>query len=260
MRNLHISVSQVRQWLRCPRQYQLARVLGIEPAFVPAPLAFGSAIHEALAHFYHEHMAGHTPTLGHMVEHFEAAWHGAAHGVVPLRLDEDETWDGLCDKGGRMLAAFVAAQREPPVVEAVELPFEVELHNPVTGEVLEERFVGAIDAVVREGDRSVLLEHKTAARRYGADDLRFNIQMSAYKMAARHIGMGDDVGLRFHVITKAAKPMVQFADVERDSNDEADFLATVVGVLRAIDNRVVHPIRGWQCSTCPFSHACPGYR
>jgi CRISPR/Cas system-associated exonuclease Cas4 (RecB family) len=259
MPGLHVSVSQVKQYLRCPRQYRLARVLGVEPAFTPSSLAFGSAIHEGLATYYRGHMAGGVPTLVDVVAAFEAAWQRAAHAAVPIQFGESESWEELRHKGVDMLTAFMALQREPQAVEAVELPFEVELHDPVSGEVLEEKLVGTVDAIVREGERLVLLEHKTSARRYSDDQLRFELQVAAYKMAARKLGMGE-VALRYQVITKAARPTVQLADVERDSSDEADFLETVVGVLKGVDSGIAHPIRGWQCATCPYARACPGHR
>lgn len=255
MRDLHISVSQVRGYLRCSRQFQLSRVRGVEPAFVPSALAFGSAIHEGLALYYREHMAGHVPALTQVVEVFTAAWQRAAQGPVLLRLDEDESWDLLRQKGTEMLTVFAATQREPPMVEAVELPFEVDLHDVVTGELLEEKLVGTIDAVIREGVDVVILEHKTASRRYGEDQLRFDLQPTGYRLAARQLGMGD-VRLRFQVLTKTSKPSLQVADVERGERDEADFLETAVGVLRAIDAGVFFPTRGWQCRTCPVAHAC----
>ena len=40
---LHTSISQMKCFLRCPRQYELKYKLGIQPAFMPVPFAFGSA-------------------------------------------------------------------------------------------------------------------------------------------------------------------------------------------------------------------------
>ena len=50
----------------------------------------------------------------------------------------------------------------------------------------------------------------------------------------------------------------KIAEVSRDEHDEADFLKTVVGVLRAIEAGVDYPVRGWACRSCPFAHACIG--
>lgn len=43
--------------------------------------------------------------------------------------------------------------------------------------------------------------HKTSARRYTEDQLRFDLQPTAYQLAARALGLGG-VGLRFQVITE----------------------------------------------------------
>jgi hypothetical protein len=100
-----------------------------------------------------------------------------------------------------------------------------------------------------------VVEHKTAAKKYGIDQIRFDIQPTAYRLAAREIGLGD-VALRYQVVTKAKVPAIQIADLHRDEQDEDDFLRTVGGVLRAIDAGVTYPVRGWQCSSCPYAHAC----
>jgi CRISPR/Cas system-associated exonuclease Cas4 (RecB family) len=105
-----------------------------------------------------------------------------------------------------------------------------------------------------EGQR-VVVEHKTAAKKYGLDQLRFDVQPTAYKLAAREMGMGE-VGLKFQIITKTKVPAIQIADVHRDHQDEDDLLRTVGGVLRAIDAGVSYPVRGWACRSCPWAHAC----
>lgn len=258
MRALHVSVSQVRQYLKCPRQFELTRVRGAAPAFVPAALAFGSAIHAGLASFYVSHQEGRLPTLETMQDEFERHWRQAMGAPVPLHLDEGTSWEALLSRGRGMLHAFYAASGRALVqVEGVEVPFEVELHDPDTHEVIEERLVGTVDAIVREGDRRVLLEHKTSARKYGEDQLRYDTQVSAYKLAARQQGLGD-VGLRFQVLTKTERPAVQVVDVERDRQDEDDFARTAIGVLRAVDAGAFYPIRGWACRSCPVAHACVG--
>ena len=64
-----------------------------------------------------------------------------------------------------------------------------------------------------------------------------------------------DVELRLQVVTKAKVPVVQVADLERDGDDELDFLRVAAGVLTAIDAGVGYPVRGWACRGCPFRHA-----
>jgi putative RecB family exonuclease len=258
---LYTSVSQMKCWLKCPRAFELKYIRGVAPAFVPVNLAFGSAIHEALAAYYGEIKSTGSPLRRDLVlDVFRTAWEKATDATVPLQADEDGDEPSLVvDKGVSMLHAFHEhAARFPTLnVEAVELAFTVPLHDPDSGDQLEEALTGFIDLVVVEDGKRVVVEHKTAVRKYGADQLQFDLQVSGYKLAAREAGMGE-VGLRFQIITKTKVPAIQVADVQRDAGDELDFVRTAVGVLRAIDSGVSYPIRGWACRGCQFAHACRG--
>ena len=103
-----------------------------------------------------------------------------------------------------------------------------------------------MDLLIREEGRVVVVEHKTAARKYTEDQLRYDFQPTAYQIAARESGLGE-VALRFQIVTKTKVPAVQVADIHRDDQAEADFVRTATGVLKAIDAGVSYPIRGWQC-------------
>jgi hypothetical protein len=140
-------------------------------------------------------------------------------------------------------------------VENVEHSFNVAIHDPDTGELLDEALLGTMDLVAVENGLRIIVEHKSAARKWTADQLRYDHQATGYKLAARQAGMGD-VGVRFQIITKGRSPQLQVADVQRDERDEDDFLRTAAGVLRAIDAGVAFPVRGWACRSCPYSHAC----
>ena len=74
---------------------------------------------------------------------------------------------------------------------AVEQSFVAELHDPSTGEVLEETLVGTFDLVLHEGARQIVCEHKTSGRRYSDDQLKNDLQLTAYQLAARQIEHGD---------------------------------------------------------------------
>ncbi|MBS2031597.1 MAG: PD-(D/E)XK nuclease family protein [Deltaproteobacteria bacterium] len=256
---LAVSVSQVKAYLLCPRRYELKYVRGEQPAFVPVPLAFGSAFHEALALFYGRQMTHPTPPcVEELIEVFATAWSKFEDGDLPLGGEEDDVVaEDHLDKGAAMLRAFHAhaAAQPPEKVIAVELPFSVSLHAPATGVVLEEKLNGVIDLVTESDSRKVIVEHKSAAKRWTLDQLRYDHQVTGYQLAARELGMGE-VELRIQIVTKTKTPAVQVEHLRRDEQDEADFMATVVGVLKAIDAGVSYPVRGWQCRSCPYAHVC----
>lgn len=252
---LHVSVSQLKTWLRCPRQYELKYVRGHEPEAVPHALAFGSAFHAALAAHYGERQAGRALSLDALVSAFARAWDEQGQRGVPIEAGEGVP--DAVDLAQRMLAAFLDHDAAAPAeVVAVEKPVSAVLHDPDTGVVLEERLTGFIDLVVREDGRLVVVENKTAARRYAEDQLRFDVQPTAYQLALRQAGAGDEVGLRYQIVTKAKAPAVQVEDVMRDDQDQEDFLRMAVGVLRAIDAGVSYPLRRWQCRSCPYRRRC----
>ena len=255
---LYVSVSQVKAYQLCPRRYELKYVRGAEPEFVPIALAFGASFHEALAAYYQEVKTTGEPLRRDLVlDVFRSAWDRATDGPVPLQADDEDDMAGIVDRGVSMLHAFHehAAKSGNVEVEAVEHGFTITLHDPDSGEPLEEQLVGTMDLLVREGAERIVVEHKTAARRYTEDQLRFDVQPTAYKIAARESGLGD-VALRFQVVTKTKVPVVQIADIHRDARDEGDFTRIAAGVLKAIDAGVSYPVRGWACRSCPFSSAC----
>lgn len=251
---LHVSSSQLKTYLRCPRAFELKYVRGVQPEFLPRPLAFGGSFHAALAAYYEARRAGGPVELDLLMAAFRRSWAEHVSGDVPLEATDGEADDA--DLAARMLTAFLDEVGQAAVtVLSVEEPFTVPLHDPETGEVLEEVLTGFIDLIVDEEGMPVVVEHKTSARRYTQAQLTEDMQLTAYQAAMEARGHVD-VGLRFQVVTKAASPTVQIEDVRRDERDVDLFMRTVVGVLRAIDAGAFYPLRGWQCRSCPYQRAC----
>jgi hypothetical protein len=152
---LHTSISQMKCFLRCPRQYELKYKLGIQPAFMPVAFAFGLSFHGAAAALYSELKAtGKLPPREMLVDTFRDAWGRSSEGPLPLQDDEDEPVDtgAVTDKGIEMIEVFhahVAKTMNGHTVEGVEVPFVAALHDPDTGGVLDEHLVGTMDLVLR---------------------------------------------------------------------------------------------------------------
>lgn len=100
---LHVSVSQVKTWLRCPRQYEFTYVRGAEPEVVPNALAFGGAFHAALAaHYVKVRDGGGAATLDECIHAFDDAWRVRADEGVPIEPTEADHRD----TAARMLVVF----------------------------------------------------------------------------------------------------------------------------------------------------------
>ena len=100
---LHVSVSQVKTYLRCPRQYELKYLRGEAPAFVPEPLALRAAVHAALAAFYLgvQEQKQHPP-LEEILTAFRDAWERFVEGDLPIVGGDGDA----VQRGTNMLAAF----------------------------------------------------------------------------------------------------------------------------------------------------------
>lgn len=261
---LHTSISQLKSYLLCPRMFEFKYVRGLEAEFQPRALVFGIAFHAALArHYIDLRDVGVAPPVETLIETFRRAWDLKVNEKIPLQGadDEDEPKANPLDLAAKMLTRFDQHAKQienesSMVVKAVEQPFAVTLFDPDTGEVLEERLVGVMDLVVEEDGVTAVVEHKTAAKKYGADQLHYDFQPTAYQLAMREELGFNDVGLRYQVITKTKSPQVQVENVVRSFEDEDDFRRVSLGVLKAIDAGVSYPLRGWQCRSCPYQSAC----
>jgi CRISPR/Cas system-associated exonuclease Cas4 (RecB family) len=249
----HTSVSAVREWVTCPRRYTLKYIRELRPAFKSAAAAFGSAWHAAIGHWLLNKEASPEELETYFRDDLVAR---LQEDRIPVLFDDEDDSEGkLVDAGMKMLRVFFARVRRPAVVLGVEVPFSIELTHPETGEVLGVPLIGALDAIVVEEGKKYALELKTAKRRWNSDAVDYDSQISAYKIAVRHLGH-EDATVRLIVSTKTIHPEIQLEDPVRHDGDERDVLDLIFGVHQAIAAGVDHPLRTWACKSCPFAEPC----
>ena len=254
---VRVSFSSISSFLRCPRAHACRYILKEQPTFRPVVLAFGTAVHEALAFFYAAHRDNlPEPSIQDLKDSFEEAWQRELRHEIPVLLDEGQTEESLLAQGQAMLAVFHEEAPRPHRVIAVEAPFAVEIYDPATGEILPERLAGYFDAVIQdETSRVHVVEHKTAARKWSEDRLANDLQITAYDFAAQELGF-EDAQVTVQVLLKQKEPALTIYTPQRGERDHQDFLAVASGVLKAIAAGADHPIRDWQCKTCGFAGRC----
>lgn len=253
----HTSVSQLKCFIQCPRKYFFQYIDRVPPVFRPLALVFGSAWHatigEHLTRSRHEYQVPVEELRAHLRD-------GLVRGVegddIPVLFEEEEQDVGaVVDVAMKMLDAFLERVPLPEHVHGVEVPFSLELVHPVTGEILSVPLIGAMDAIVEEEGHAVVLELKTGKRRWGADQLDFDLQPSGYVMAARELGY-EDAGVTLVVTLKGRKPDVQIEQLVRHRRDERELADVALAVHRAVEAGVDFRLRGWQCRTCGHAEAC----
>jgi CRISPR/Cas system-associated exonuclease Cas4 (RecB family) len=255
--SLYLSVSRLKSFLSCPHKHKLQYVERVEPTFRPMALAFGSAFHEAAGFFLLEAKADGPLPCDAVLQVFRDALDEEMTKPGPPIVfdDEGDTFDKAIDHGARMLNVFMTRMPRPEKVIAVELAFELDLAHPTTGEVLPVPFIGAIDAVVEEDNRLVLLELKTAKRRWSADQIEFDLQPTVYRLAASQRGYKDPQ-VALVIATKTKEPELQMEQPVRTDVDTRELVETATSMLEAVRRGIDYRVRGWQCKTCPFAEAC----
>lgn len=162
-----------------------------------------------------------------------------------------------------MLEVFHAKREPGAEVLAVEEAFDVPLIDLDTGEILDRALVGTLDLVERDGDgRVVVVDLKTASRKYDSLQVEASLQLSVYSYATSLNGLGDqeDLRLRFDVLTKTKQPELYRYWTQRDRAASVSLFRLVAEVLQAIEAGVFHPNPGWQCKDCQFRSQCWAWR
>jgi putative RecB family exonuclease len=246
----HLSVSQIKTFLTCPRRYYFAYVERIPPAFRSIALSFGTAWHVAIGELLTTD-PGVEEVTGIFCDVLE---HDVLHGDVPVLFEDDEDLRSCIALGTKMVAEFRRSVPMPDEVIGLEMPFSIDLHDPFTEEVLERPLVGAMDAIVVECSKPVIWELKSGKKQWTETQLEFDLQPAAYVMGARSLGV--DALVKVIVTTKTKEPTVQSTRVRRTERDERELSHVAASVLRAVKAGVDHPVRDWWCKSCPYAGRC----
>jgi len=248
-----ISVSQVNAYLACPLKYRFQYVDKIPRPWRVAAMAFGSSVHAAVEWFHRERLDGRSAGLIEVLKVFDADWY--AQNVEPLVFSERESKDSLAEKGRAMVQLYVESVNGAKPI-AVEQPFELDLADPDTGEVLEVRLRGVID-LIEEGD--ILVDLKTAGRTLESGGLERHLQLSTYALAYLLL-RGKVPKLRLDMLLKTTKPRLERHETTRSVEDLSWTARLIREVSLAIETEHFFPNPSWRCTECEYFAHCQQWR
>ena len=249
-----LSVSQVNAYLACPLKYRFQYIDQIPRPWRAAALAFGSSVHAAVEWFHRERLEGRHPDTSEVLKIFDADWY--AQNLEPLVFSERESRDGLLSKGHEMLQLYVSEQAGTPLPAAVEQPFEVDLHDPETGEVLDVRFRGFVDLIEADG---TVVDLKTAGRSLESGGLERHLQLSCYALAGL-ILTSQIPPLRLDMLFKTARPRFERLETSRTVSELAWVAQLIREVALAIRTEHFFPNPSWRCCECEYFAHCQRWR
>ncbi len=243
----HLSYSQINCYMTCPLRYNFQYVEQIPPAFTSAPLAFGSAIHEAVAAFYQSHLEGDILRLDQMLDVYRDVW----QHKEDIRFFNGDDEISLLIKAEQLLGVFHESFEPSTRVLGVEEFFEFSINGLPP-------FQGYIDLIEQSlsGDISIV-DLKTASKKLTNANVQNNLQLTAYSLGARALGFEpEDLKLRLDVLLKTTKPDLVRYETTRTEEDRLRFVRLVQGVWRGIEAGAWLPRQDWHCQQCAFSGPC----
>jgi putative RecB family exonuclease len=249
-----ISLSKVQTYLLCPLKYRFQYVDKIPKPWRASALAFGTSVHAAIEWFHRERIAGRTPDAEAVQNIFAADWY--AQNLEPLVFKEKESSEGLADMGRKMLQIYVQQVLGEPVPIAVEESFEVDLADPITGELFDLKLRGRID-LLEKGE--LLVDVKTAGRAFDCRGLERHLQLSVYALSS-YLLRHRIPKLRLDVLLKTKTPRFERMETARTVEDLAWTAHLIRGVAGSIASGQFHPNPGWICGECEYFAHCQAWR
>lgn len=240
----HVSVTQIKMYLRCPLQYKYRYVDGLKIPPVSA-MTLGKSIHSVLEINYKQKIESNQdlPT-GKMLDLFSDCWEKEVKETV---FEEDEKPGIVKDDGVKLISVY-HAQISPTITpKHVEKEFELSFSN------VSYTLKGFIDLV---DIADVIIDHKTAKRSMPENDVASDLQLTCYALAYRNIFGAEEKELRFDVMVRNKTPKIQQIPTKRTQADIDRFLKVLAYVSKAIGQGIFYPNENWMCGSCGYRGRC----
>lgn len=249
---MELSATRLDTYLTCPLKYRFRYVDGIEPEELSPALAFGSAVHGTVKHFYKHLMAGRRLSTEEAAAAFIQDWD--ARCTVPIR------WNGatpgqMRDQGIGLIRAYIESAPDPVEPIAVEQELRAPLVNLASGDVLTGVILIGILDRVDPGFRPI--ELKTSGQSYSQFRCDISLQMTIYSYLMAYHHEAERIDGAFEVIVKNKAPKVQRLDTRRDVRDFERMYNTIEQIVHGIDAGLFYPNPSHMfCPGCDFNHEC----
>jgi putative RecB family exonuclease len=248
-----LSISRVAAYLACPLKYRFEHVDKLPKPWRAAALAFGTSIHAGIEWYQRERIEGKSPEIAKALEVFDADWF--ARNVEPLVFSEKDSQESLKEKGREMLEMYLGSLG-PELPRSVEEPFEVDLYDPESGEVLDVRLRGYIDLIEADG---TVVDVKTAGRTLETGGVERHLQLSAYALAV-FLRSAQIPALRIDLLLKTKQVRLERHGTSRTVEDLAWTARLIRQVALAIDAGHFFPNPSWRCGECEYFANCQSWR
>lgn len=200
-----MSDSRLGLWSRCSFAWFMRYIAGIKER-PSASLALGRAWDETTTSAMRRQLTGQRSAKSEVVGQFEHLLFGEIEQV-----DLPETWDTSAVLTSGSVLAGLWLEHYVPRIEPLEvqpkLGFAVPANENEAGRSAFE-IVGMADAIARVDGRLVIIDNKTAGKKWGRGDAQDGTQPAIYAAGALRIGH-TVIGAEYHVAVFGRHPVLQ---------------------------------------------------
>jgi Holliday junction resolvase-like predicted endonuclease len=172
-----------------------------------------------------------------------------------MQFREGDSLDGMILQGRAMLKALLTdpvcrSGRVIAVGEAFCVPL------PDAGSTEPKPLIGEYDLVIEDAEGTIIVDWKTAARRWPEGKADLDLQPTCY-LYARQVADNGSARFRFDVVTKTVTPAVLHLETSRDE-DRFRRLEALVEVVSALvqAEHFLPSEQSFAYSDCAYAEAC----
>ncbi len=249
----YLSSSQINLYSQCSLKYKFQYVDLLPKPFKPSGLAFGSALHSALAWFHRESMTNGGVPLEKLYRIFDADWY-SQRTETEIRYKAGDEEMRLAVMAKEMLALYC---RQPPKrAKGAEVPFSVPLIEPGNGNNPLIDIEGVIDLI--EAD-DVITEFKTSAQTIDSKDADQSLQLTIYSYAFEKLYQRPPKTLKLVDFVKSRKPKLVTLETRRDVESYKRLYGITAQVLKGINLKIFFPRTSFWCKDCEYAEHCQSW-
>jgi putative RecB family exonuclease len=252
----YLSYSQLALYQTCSLRFYYQYILGIRPQWTPAALAFGSAIHRAIATHLQAQLQGSPISQAELEAWFENDWQQTQEREDISFTKANGTT--LLEQGKSLLGVFLDVP-SPSGYQlcGIEEPFEVSLGPalpPLRGQI------DALYIAEADPERVYIIDYKTASAAYPDGRAANDYQLDAYAFAMAEQGYPvEKITAGFSVLVKTKQPKFQHIAAGRSADQLQRFTRVAGKIYEAIQANIFYPQPDWHCSDCPYRAMCEAF-
>jgi len=244
MNNGHISITQIKMYLRCPLQYKFRYIDGLKIPPVSA-ITLGRSIHSTLEINYSQKIKTKEDlSAAQVTDLFSDFWEQDVKETV---FEDDEKPGQIKDEGVGLISVYhkeISPTIQPKVVEK---EFELSFQN------VDYTLKGKLDLV---DSQDIIIDHKTTKRSMQEENVNTDLQLTCYSLAYRYVLGQQEKALRFDVMVRNKKPKIQQIATQRTQEDIDRFLKLLAYVSKAIKSCIFYPNENYFCGVCGYKEMC----